>query len=363
MNIIFVCKRFYTNKDVIQDRYGRLYYLPTKLAQRGHHVTVFCLDYKNIKPIHSRVEYFDKGGSIEWINLTFLYIIFFNFFHILSKSKKADLIIGSSDIPCLYMAKKLSRIFRKVYIVDLYDNFESFGQAKIFGFKKILKECIEQAYKIICVSETLKDKIYKQYKLKQSIYVMPNGVSNQYFYKADKIQARKELQLPLNGMLIGTAGELSIMKGLAEIYEAWNKLEQLSTNTYLILAGKIDKKLPLPPSKRVIYLGQLKEENVGRLFRALDVGLIPAQDSDFGKYCFPQKMYEMLSCDLLIVAAKVGEISKVLKDYPNHLYEPKKTEDIREKILYQLNHKKKICIPCLTWDQLIADLDEKLIKL
>lgn len=362
MNILFVCKRFYTNKDVIRDQYGRLYYFPTTLAKRGHSVTVLCLDYKNLKPIQSHIEYFEGGGSIEWVNSTFLYFIFFKFIHILFKSKKSDLIIGASDIPCLYIAKIFSLIYGKKYIIDLYDNFESFGQANIFGFKKILEGCIKHANKIICVSEMLKDKISNQYQLNQPIYVMPNGISTQYFFKANKVQARKELGLPVEGFFIGTAGELSLMKGLAEVYQAWSEIERLNTNTYLILAGKIDKKLPLPTGDRVIYLGQLKEQDVGYLFRALDIGLIPAKDSDFGKYCFPQKMYEMLACNLDIVASKVGEISKVLKEYPNHLYEATDTADLTRKVLNQYNHMQKINIPCLTWAQLVADIDKKLTE-
>lgn len=33
MNIHLLCKRYYTNKDLLNDRFGRLYHLPVQLAQ------------------------------------------------------------------------------------------------------------------------------------------------------------------------------------------------------------------------------------------------------------------------------------------------------------------------------------------
>ena len=38
MRIAFLCKRRYMGKDVIDDRYGRLYEFPFQLARLGHEV-------------------------------------------------------------------------------------------------------------------------------------------------------------------------------------------------------------------------------------------------------------------------------------------------------------------------------------
>ena len=44
MRIAFLCKRHYTGKDVITDRFGRLYEIPHQLALLGHEVKAWCLD-------------------------------------------------------------------------------------------------------------------------------------------------------------------------------------------------------------------------------------------------------------------------------------------------------------------------------
>ena len=49
MNILFLSKRRPQNKDLILRPYGRFYYLPKILAERGHNVHVLLLDYKKNK--------------------------------------------------------------------------------------------------------------------------------------------------------------------------------------------------------------------------------------------------------------------------------------------------------------------------
>ena len=45
MRIAFLCKRRYMGKDVIDDRYARLYEIPYQLAECGHDVLGLCLSY------------------------------------------------------------------------------------------------------------------------------------------------------------------------------------------------------------------------------------------------------------------------------------------------------------------------------
>ena len=47
MRIAYLCKRRYMSKDVILDRYARLYEIPYQLARLGHTVEAFCLCYRD----------------------------------------------------------------------------------------------------------------------------------------------------------------------------------------------------------------------------------------------------------------------------------------------------------------------------
>lgn len=47
MKVLFLCKRFYTSKDLIEDKFGRLFHIPVQLAHLGAKVSVIALDYRN----------------------------------------------------------------------------------------------------------------------------------------------------------------------------------------------------------------------------------------------------------------------------------------------------------------------------
>lgn len=358
MKIVFICKRYYTGKDVIRHRFGRLHEFPVQLAQLGHQVTVICLDYRNDDPQKNTTEAFGSG-SVSWFVCCARHLFNLEFFSIYRsiKIEVPDVIIGASDIPCLWLARTLAWRFGVAYAVDLYDNYESFGQARIPGFRHVLKHCIKNAHTVIAVSAVLKDKVQNDYLPSGSVVVMSNGISKSSFFAGEPETVRHALGLPTGSRLIGTAGNLTKMKGLDTVYDAWGIIEGLSDNVYLVLAGHVDARLPIPSSARVIYLGEIAEEQVSQLFRALDVGIIPAHDSEFGRYCFPQKLYEMVACKLPVVAAKVGAIADTLQMHPEMLFLPGDTDSLVSTILFQLENRLLANIELMEWGGLIKNIE------
>ena len=59
--ILFLAKRHYMGKDVLADRYGRLFHLPQELARRGHAVRCVLSDYRGRGAIETRHD--DDGCS------------------------------------------------------------------------------------------------------------------------------------------------------------------------------------------------------------------------------------------------------------------------------------------------------------
>ncbi|MDH1623627.1 glycosyltransferase family 4 protein [Pseudomonas chengduensis] len=358
MNIIFVCKRYYTGKDVIRHRFGRLYEFPSQLARLGHQVTVLCLDYRNADHHEDFTEQFGSG-AVHWIIASVRNVIGFQVGTIYRsiKTQQPELVIGSSDIPCLWLAGKLARRFGVACVVDLYDNYESFGQARIPGFRRLLKNSIQSADAVVVVSSSLKEKVDNDYAPRGAVAVMINGIVRTSFFPGDRMAARAALGLPLNARLIGTAGGLSRMKGVDTLYDAWEKLESLTDDVYLVLAGPAQSGFPVPAGARVIYLGELSEAQVGELFRALDVGIIPAHDSEFGRYCFPQKLFEMLACDLPVVAARVGAIAQTLQANPEILFATGDVDSLLGVILTQLESLHVADIRPMEWGELVGRVE------
>mgnify|MGYP001548492318 CR=1 FL=1 len=45
MRVLFIGKRFYTNRDAYKERFGRIYQLPFWWAKAGHEVDFWLIDY------------------------------------------------------------------------------------------------------------------------------------------------------------------------------------------------------------------------------------------------------------------------------------------------------------------------------
>ncbi|MCU0974490.1 MAG: hypothetical protein MUF80_11140, partial [Burkholderiales bacterium] len=56
MRVFFLAKRYYTNKDLLEDRFGRLFHLPVQLAAQGANVAVTAMDYRNPEPYQMHAE-------------------------------------------------------------------------------------------------------------------------------------------------------------------------------------------------------------------------------------------------------------------------------------------------------------------
>ena len=130
------------------------------------------------------------------------------------------------------------------------------------------------------------------------------------------------------------------------------------------MAGPTEALTQLPHDNRVIYLGLLSHEDVVKLFQSLDVGVLCIPDDEFGRYCFPQKAYEMLACKLVIISAKVGDMKILLKNQTNHLYNTGDYQDLSQKVLLQLKLvNDHTDIPISDWKQVVAGLEYYLNQL
>lgn len=366
MKIAFLCKRRYTGKDALADRYGRLYELPKQLALLGHEVRVYCLDYHGHSPTQeSQIEL--AQGSLLWrcgaiggwrCLLAMAYLL-----QLRTQLGRfqPDVIIGASDIPHAALATWVSARLGVPCVLDLYDNFESFGQAKIPGFKWLLNKSLERSDLVLAVTHSLARKVNGGMRLRRPVVFLPNGVDPAVFHPGSCDDARARLGLPTGVKLVGTAGGLSRMKGLAVVYAAWQELTMRRDDVHLVLAGPIEAGFPPPNGERVHYLGNLPSHAVADLFRSLDVGVVPIADSDFGRYCFPQKVYEMLASELPLVVADVGEMQLLFSDIPGVLFPADDHVGLGKAIERQLLSPKGTDVPVKDWAVLAAEL-EPLLK-
>lgn len=364
MRIAFLCKRQYMSKDVIVDRYARLYEFPLQLAKLGHDVSAYCLSYQG----HEEGEWRHDGepGTLTWQSVSLDWKRWpsaMNYPRSLLQRLRTfqpDVLIGASDIPHVVLSAWLARNLKVPYAVDLYDNFEGFGQARIPGMVGALRRAVRSADLVTTTSEPLRDFVRKDYAAHGDVVSMPSTVDLDIFKVRDKLKCRRQLNLPETVSLIGTAGGLQKEKGVDALYMAWSLIAEQRPEAHLVLAGPVDKHYPPPFGARVHYLGMLPHAHTAILFNALDVGIIYLRDTTFGRYCFPQKAYEMMACGLPIAAANVGVMPSLLAMAPGSLYEAENPDSLAKVVLAQLDRPVRAEVRIGDWKQVVADLDSRL---
>jgi glycosyltransferase involved in cell wall biosynthesis len=367
MRIGFVCKRRYMGKDVIADRYARLYEIPAHLAALGHDVTAVCLSYHGDQAGCWRHE--TPAGSLQWVARRLDPLVVPGIWRHaratleLMRAQRIELVVGASDAAHVVFGAWLAAQLSVPYAADLYDDFESFGMARLPGLVPAYRRAVRDAALVSCTSAALAAHVRQAYGARGVVLTLPSTVDLQAFKPRDRAACRATFGLPPDAHIIGTAGGLHLDKGIGTLYEAFDRLSREDDTLHLAVAGPRNASSPPPSGKRVHDLGELPHARVAELFGALDVGVVYLRNTRFGRFCFPQKAYEMAACGTPLVAAAVGAMPALLAAAPQTLYRPDDASDLARAIRAQL------AAPCQTigvvedWSGLVSRLEAEIARL
>lgn len=361
MRIAFLCKRQYMRKDVIVDRYARLYEQPRQLALLGHDVLGLCLSYRKTSEKDEQHE--AAPGALRWLGLSpgkwgLPGVLGYPSRALAAlRAFKPDLLVGASDAPHIILAAGLARRLGIPYAVDLYDDFESFGLTQVPGMRWLYRNAIRQAAAVSCVSEMLAQRVREEYRAEGQVLALPSTIDRNLFRPQSANACREKLGLPLNVKLVGTAGGLEAAKGILPLYQAFEMLSGQIPDLHLVLAGGIGPGCPPPQGANVHYLGELPHASTADLFAALDVGVVYLRDTPYGRYSFPQKAYEMVACGLPVAVAKVGEMGKLFANSGNSLYEPDDAVSLARCIQSQIESPSVANIVIRDWASLAEEME------
>ncbi len=353
MRILYLCKRQYMGHDVIVDKYARLYEQPFQLAQLGNDVLGVCLSYRNctIKDeIHTT-----ESGSLRWIGLSsgaYRLSLLSHPVDLLKIARefKPDIIVGASDCLHVILGQWIAQKINCIYAADLYDDYETFGLAKIPFVKTLYRRALSKAKVISCVSQTLSTYIKNNFAKDAVILALPSTINQAIFHPRNKNDMREAFKLPINVPIIGTAGGLSKDKGIETVYKAFTEIVSQLPDALCVFAGVLDAQCPPPKHERIIYLGKLSHARVADFFCALDVGIVYLRDTKYGQLSFPQKAYEIAACKTPMVVARIGDMKELFSNKHNELYTPDDYKDLTSSVIKQIEcpHKPDLLIE--NWD-------------
>ena len=358
LKILVITKRQYTNKDLLDDRFGRLRELPLELALKKHKVYGLCLSYQ--KKEEGKI--FD--GPVEWQSINAGKWKILGLLRFIKRAAqiapKVDVIWACSDSIYGIIGYMLSSKYRIPLVFDLYDNFEYFLMARMPIIKQLYRRVIRKSTAITCVSRPLA-RLVRSYRKNGRVYVIENAVRKDLFKPMIKKTCRDVLKLPQNARLVGTAGALDRNRGIQFLFEAFDMLKTKHPDLHLVLAGP--RNIRIPFDNRVHDLGILPLEKVPILLNALDVAIICNRENEFGRYCFPQKAREIMACDIPLIAARVGSMAELLKDHSEWLFNPDDASNMARVLENRLGDRRTGYEKVLSWSDVATELEKIFINL
>ena len=213
-------------------------------------------------------------------------------------------------------------------------------------FLRIFEEkMLEQANKIIAVSQFTKRELVQYYKVPESkIRVIHNGVDTHKFQPAaDKRKVKQELGFNPDDIAIVSVGRLYARKGLFTLIESMPAVVKRFRNAKFIISGKgqsdemhklIAHAEKIGVKDNIIFTGYYPDKKLPKLYQAADVFAF----STFYEH-HPFAILEALSTGLPVVTTWVGGIPETIDNGKNgFLVEPLNPVQFSNKILYLLEH-------------------------
>jgi glycosyltransferase involved in cell wall biosynthesis len=354
MKILFLCKRRPQGRDLLTRPYGRFFNLPRGLSSQGHESHLLLLNYRSEPSVRT------ENNGIVWISESLKPFAPFRYYDRaceLIKSIRPDWVVGFSDTYFGILAEHLGRKFGIKSAIDAYDNYESY-LPWCTPLHYYWRKAVSKATIVTAAGPQLAD-LLQQSRPERSVYIIPMAADTCIFIPRDKTDCRRELNLPLEKKIIGYCGSIYHNRGIETLFEAHNILKGMGCDIDLVMTGRKEKKILLPPSAR--WLGYLSDDKMPIFLNCLDIATIINQLSRFGNYSYPVKLYEAMSCQIPVIATDTPAVNWILKGDYRFLVRPDDPENLADKIRKTLKFGRIDYRDRTSWEQSCRSFEDILL--
>lgn len=301
-------------RDLIAGPYGRFFYLPKLLAERGHEVRVLLLDYDNGPLIDTQ----DRG--IQWLSARFAQ--YTKTIRQQIDRDRPDWIVGFSDTYFGILASRYGRKFGLRSCIDAYDNYESY-LPWLKPLHWVWRKALAQADLITAAGPALIE-LMSAGRPEQATAVVPMAADPIGFVPHDKFECRALLDLPRDDKLVGYCGSMHRSRGVDVFFDAIRMLQETHPEVRFIHSGRTWKDVPLPASLQ--SFGYIDDDKMPALLNSMDTLVVVNRPTAFGHFSHPVKLYEAMSCQVPVVATRTRATEWILGDHPDRLAAPEDPE-------------------------------------
>lgn len=323
MRLVVLCKRRPQSRDLFTQPYGRFYYLPRLLAERGHEVHLLLLGYGK-EPDEYRREgnlHWHTASALPWGPLPYLARA-----DRLMSEIKPYWVLGFSDTWYGILAQRLAKRHGAKSLIDAYDNYESYipWLKPLHG---LWRRALAGADAVTAAGPQLAD-FMSACAEGRAVEVIPMA-ADPIFAPLDKTACRQRLGLPADAILVGYAGALHPGRGIEWLFQAYAQLQASDSRIELVLSGRLAQGVALPVGAH--WLGYRPPEEVPLILNSLDLMFVVNKPGTFGDYAYPAKLYEAMACGVPVVAMDLPGAAWVLRGNPEALARAGDAADMAER--------------------------------
>jgi glycosyltransferase involved in cell wall biosynthesis len=341
-------------RDLVTQPYGRFYYLPHYLAERGHEVTLLLLDYRNEAPVDIHRD------GIRWISEPLILRNpgrYPDRLRQLLGSDRPDWVVGLSDTYFGILAQHYGHKYSIRSCIDAYDNYESYipWLKPLHG---LWRRALSRADLITAAGPDLVQFMSRQREGCPAV-VVPMAADPIGFMPMDQTECRSQMGLPDDRRLIGYCGSLHKSRGVEVLFEAFERLRKTHPDVGLVLSGRQWSNVPVPES--ACSLGYIEDEKMPLLLNCMDALAVVNRDSAFGCYSHPVKLYEAMSCQVPVVVTSTAASKWILRDNPELLVPPSDAGALSSSLAVALD-RGRIAYSCVPDWQSVCDALERALQ-
>ncbi|MCE3228435.1 MAG: glycosyl transferase group 1 [Bacteroidetes bacterium] len=197
-----------------------------------------------------------------------------------------------------------------------------------------LKEIDEEKFSIVTPSFWLgelaaKSKVMERFNRK----VIPNIIPSEVFGKAERLSARKELNVPENAdVVLFVANDVTNKrKGITELIDAINSME--NENLFICTVGNKIKEEGI--NKNISQFGFVNsEQQMAKIYSAANVFVLPSHAENF-----PNTIIEALFSGLPVAASNVGGVPEQINSSNGVLFQKGNRNELKTSIQKILENK------------------------
>jgi len=215
---------------------------------------------------------------------------------------------GMYTPPSGLVAKLLSEKLGIPYVVTCHGSDINLAMP---NNKELYNNVLEQAGKVIFVSNALLNNAKLLGYSGKNAVVIPNGIDPKIFMLLDKEKIKKELGL--NKKVVGFVGGLKKIKRADKLPEIFEYISSKKDVEFLVVGdGELRENVEKEFQKRnlkVKFVGRVSQDKVPYYMNAMDVMILPSRNEGFGAV-----IIEAQGCGIPVVGSSNGGIPEAIGD-------------------------------------------------